>query len=235
MIYFAHRGANTRRVQNTVSAFALAHAQGATHYELDVHLLKDGRLAVHHDYSLVSTTGQDVQLGTLTSRDLTRYPLINPFTPQRETIPLLEEILPIILPGMKEVNIELKNDQNKYPGIEQVLLTALQQYPGLTSKVLISSFDYDALRRVRMLDAQIRIGLLTRQFDVQKALDIHAQSVHINHIRLTSHVITDCHQNGLKVYCYTVNDPALAVELAARGVDGIFTDDITAFSTKNPT
>ena len=50
MIYFSHRGANTKRVQNTVEAFALAHAQGATHYELDVHLLKDGALAVHHDY-----------------------------------------------------------------------------------------------------------------------------------------------------------------------------------------
>ena len=62
MIYFAHRGANTQRVENTVSAFALAQKQGVTHYELDVHLLKDGQLAVHHDYSLLRTTGVDVKL-----------------------------------------------------------------------------------------------------------------------------------------------------------------------------
>ena len=55
MIYLAHRGANTQRVQNTVEAFALAQTQGAQYYELDVHLLQDGQLAVHHDYSLQQT------------------------------------------------------------------------------------------------------------------------------------------------------------------------------------
>ena len=72
MIYFSHRGANTQRVQNTVAAFALAHAQGARHFELDVHLLKDGSLAVHHDYSLAGTAGVDVALKNLTAADLKR-------------------------------------------------------------------------------------------------------------------------------------------------------------------
>ncbi len=229
MIYFAHRGANTRRVQNTVEAFALARAQGAACYELDVHLLQDGQLAVHHDYSLLNTTGIDVPLSTLTSSALKNYPLKNPFATGTAVIPLLQEVLPVILHGLELLNIELKNDHNIYPGIEKHLLTFLQGYPQLTSKILFSSFDYESLVRLRALAPQARIGLLTRQFDVQQALKLGAESVHINHIRFTPGIAQSCRENHLKLYCYTVNEVPLAKRLADQGVDGIFTDDITIF------
>lgn len=229
MIYFAHRGTNTKRVQNTVESFALAQAQGATHYELDVHLLKDGQLAVHHDYSLLSTSGTDVQLKDLTSADLAKYPLVNSFTSNQVTVPLLQEVLPVILPGMELLNIELKNDNNVYPGIETTLFSFLKDYTQLHGKILFSSFDYETLRRIRMIAPQARIGLLTRQFEIQKTLDLQVESVHINYIRLTPQIIQICHAHNLKVYCYTVNDQTLAMQLSAQGVDGIFTDDVTIF------
>ena len=229
MIYFAHRGANTQRVQNTVAAFALAQQQGATHYELDVHLLTDGQLAIHHDYTLLQTTGHDVMLKDLSSTDLIDYPLTNRFSADKVTIPLLREVLPVISPGLELLNIELKNDGNCYPGIEKRLLSFLQDYPHLTHKILFSSFNYDTLQRLRALCPQARIGLLTRQFEVQKALDLGAESVHINHIRFTPQIADICRANQLKVYCYTVNEVQLARQLAAQGVAGIFTDDITVF------
>lgn len=80
MIYFAHRGASAQMVQNTLPAFALAREEGATHYELDVHLTKDGFLVVHHDYTLANTAGADVHLADLTLADLKNYPLKNPLT-----------------------------------------------------------------------------------------------------------------------------------------------------------
>lgn len=230
MIYFSHRGANTKRVQNTVEAFALAQAQGATYYELDVHLLQDGQLAVHHDYSLLSTTGKDVLLKNLTSQDLTKYPLINPFTSHAVFVPLLQDVLPVIVPGISLLNIELKNDDNRYPGLEAAVLSFLKQYPQLAGKVLFSSFDYDTLARLRALAPQARIGLLTRKFDVQQALALQAESVHINHIRFTPQIAQACHAHHLKLYCYTVNDIALAQQLASQGIDGIFTDDVTRFN-----
>jgi len=229
MIYFAHRGANTHCVENTVSAFALAQKQGATHHELDVHLLKDGQLAVHHDYSLIRTAGVDIVLENLASTDLIKYPLINPFSKEVVKIPLLQKVLPVILPNLKLLNVELKNDGNISPGIEEKLLSLLQLYPQLKNKVLISSFDYDSLVRVRALAPQMRIGILTRQFDIEKALALRAESIHINHIRFKPEMAQSCHQNNLKIYCYTVTDKPLALQLATQGVDGIFTNDITLF------
>ncbi len=227
MIYFSHRGANTRRVQNTTEAFALAHEQGARCFELDVHLLKDGALAVHHDYSLLSTAGVDVQLKDLTAQDLKKYPLQNPFTQNTVYVPLLNEILPIITPGVKLLNIELKNDSNIYPGLEEAVLKAVPAE--LLPKILFSSFDYATLKRLRALAPQARIGQLTRAFNVQETLNIKAESVHINHTRFTPELAQTCHANNLKVYCYTVNDKALCAQLAARGADGIFTDKIADY------
>lgn len=227
MIYFSHRGANTLRVQNTVDAFALAHAQGARFFELDVHLLKDGQLAVHHDYSLLSTAGVDVKLKDLTAADLKNYPLKNPFTPCPVYVPLLPEILPHITLDLELLNIELKNDGNVYPGLEKILLNTLP--PKLRPRVLFSSFDYPILQRLRALDPTARIGQLTRCFNVQEALSLKAQSVHINHTRFTPQIAQTCHAHNLKIYCYTVNEKTLADRLAAQGADGIFTDKIADF------
>ncbi len=227
MIYFSHRGANTQRVQNTPEAFALAHAQGARYFELDVHLLKDGALAIHHDYSLLSTAGVDVQLKDLTAADLKKYPLQNQFTSQAVYVPLLEEILSLITPGLVLLNIELKNDDNYYPGLEKILLEKLPIK--LLPRILFSSFDYSTLQRLRALAPQVRIGQLTRCFNVQDALNVRAESVHTNYTRFTQQMAQICHKNGLKVYCYTVNDKELASRLATQGADGIFTDKIADF------
>jgi len=226
MIYFAHRGLSALRVQNTVESFALAREKGARCYELDVHLLKDGALAVHHDYTLLGTTGADVKLADLTTQDLKKYPLRNRFTGTALYVPLLEEIIPLILPGLEILNIEIKNDNNVYPGLENVLLKRLETWPQLAPKILFSGFDQDSLARLRALNKNARIGLLTRAFDVSKALALGAESVHINQIRLTQDIVRICHQNKLKVYVYTVNTLPDKERVEKMGADGIFTDEV---------
>ncbi len=230
MIYFAHRGASQERVQNTLSAFSRARELGATRYELDVHLSKDGALLVHHDYSLLSTAGKDALLGALDVADLKKYPLVNRLTKESVFVPQLQEVLPVVRPQLSCLNIELKNDNNRYPGLETAILSCLHQAaPDILPKTLFSGFDYNTLVRLRKLDKNARIGLLTRFFDVSKALALGAESVHMNYTRFTPQIAQACHENGLKIYLYTVNDPLLATHLAEAGADGIFTDCIGAF------
>ena len=229
MIYFAHRGASAKRVQNTLAAFSLARREGAVCYELDVHLLADGQLAVHHDYSLAATAGKEEELAHLKTADLAGYPLHNPFSADFVSVPLLTQVLPIVWPELSCLNIELKNDENRYPGIEQAVLSVVQQQSHGMEKVLFSSFDYSTLQRLRSLAPQARIGWLTRKFELEKAQQIGAESVHINQTRFAPELISLCHANGLKVFVYTVNDQATAQHLAQQGADGIFTDCIDLF------
>lgn len=233
MIYFAHRGASAQMVQNTLPAFALARQEGATCYELDVHLTKDGFLVVHHDYTLADTAGENVRLADVTLSDLKNYPLKNPFNGVPVYVPALKDVLPVIEEEMSLLNIELKNDGNRYPGIERHTLQVMNWYsPEVLPKTLFSSFDYDTLARLRELNKNARIGLLTRSFDVSQALSLGAESVHLNYTRFTPEIARVCHENNLKVYLYTVNDPALAQKLEAEGADGIFTDRIGLFGGK---
>ena len=218
MIIFAHRGASVQAPANSKEAFALARQQGATCYELDVHLTRDNRLVVQHDYQVGRTER--------TVRDFT-YPQLQLFCKEQglKCPDVLEEILPLVRPQLTCLNIELKNDDNVYPGIEQVLVEVLNKCaPDLLSKILFSSFDFDTLLRLRKLFPRAQIGLLTRAFDPNQARQLNAYSVHINQTRVTPQMVQACHQENRRVFVYTVNTKEQQERLVQMGVDGIFTD-----------
>ncbi len=106
---YAHRGLHDKDAgipENSLIAFRRAadHGFGA---ELDVHLLRDGSLAVFHDFNLQRMCGADVLIETLTAEELKRYTLLG----TEEHIPMLDEVL-AIFEGKTPLIIELKVDNN---------------------------------------------------------------------------------------------------------------------------
>ncbi len=90
---YAHRGLHDPAQgvpENSMAAFRRARAFQCG-IELDVHLTKDGRLAVIHDKSLLRTAGADVIVEQLTVPQLKSYRLEG----TQEKIPLLEEVLEV--------------------------------------------------------------------------------------------------------------------------------------------
>ena len=88
-----------------MSAFraALEHGYGI---ELDVHLMKDGNLAVIHDSSLKRTAGVDVKIEELTLAELDQYRLSN-----GEKIPLFRDVLELYQ-GKAPLIVEVKEAKN---------------------------------------------------------------------------------------------------------------------------
>lgn len=219
MIYFAHRGASALAPANSVEAFIYARKQGATCYELDVHLTQDKKLVVQHDYELGNTARKIKEFD---------YANLQNFCKQNNLMcpVVLEEIFPVVRQDLACLNIELKNDDNVYPGIEQTLLDVVSSHaPDLQNNILFSSFDYPTLQRLRTLAPGAKIGLLTRLFDPEQVRALQACSVHINQTRVTREIVQACHAEGRKVFVYTVNDKAAEAHLALLGIDGIFTDN----------
>ena len=67
---YAHRGLHGDGVpENSMAAFKAA-LEGGYGIELDIHLMKDGKLAVIHDASLKRTAGADITIEELTEEDL---------------------------------------------------------------------------------------------------------------------------------------------------------------------
>ena len=107
MLIIAHRGASAYFKENTIAAFKGALALGAKYFETDVQFSKDGQLVIYHDY-ILKETKQPIK--TLTAAQLARY-----------DVPLLSDVLAVL---GKEINLnlEIKNDNNIYPAIEEKLI-----------------------------------------------------------------------------------------------------------------
>lgn len=104
---YAHRGLHDEALpENSMAAFraALEHGYGI---ELDIHLIKDGSLAVMHDTNLKRTTGCDGKITDLTAADLKNYHLGG----TEETIPTFRQVLDLF-DGKAPLIIELKADNN---------------------------------------------------------------------------------------------------------------------------
>ena len=91
------------------------------------------------------------------------------------------------------------------------------------------------LQRLHKIAPAAKIGLLTREFEPQKARNINAYSVHMNKTRITKEIVDLCHAENRKVFVYTVNDQYTARSLERIGVDGIFTDDPALFLPQRKT
>ena len=101
--YYAHRGLhNAERPENSMAAFRAALEKGYG-IELDIHLLKDGNLAVIHDSLLNRTTGEAGRVEDLTTEALKHYHLEG----TQETIPEFMDVL-TLYNGKAPLIVELK-------------------------------------------------------------------------------------------------------------------------------
>jgi len=154
---YAHRGYHHKPTvpENSMAAFrqAVERGWGA---ELDVHLMKDGNLAVIHDSSLKRTAGADVEIEDLTKEDLPRYTLEE----SEEHIPLLEEVLALFC-GKAPLIIELKAARGNHAALSEAVAKLLDSYTG---DYCIESFDPRVVIWFRKNRPQVCRGQLAEDF-----------------------------------------------------------------------
>lgn len=124
--------------------------------ELDVHLMKDGQLAVIHDASLKRTADADVQIEDLTAEDLRRYQLEE----SEEHIPLLQEVLELYR-GQAPLIVELKPERGNYKALAAAAAELLEHYEGA---YCIESFDPRAVAWFRKHRPEVCRGQLSQNF-----------------------------------------------------------------------
>lgn len=132
---YAHRGYYEKDQsipENSMPGFARA-VENHFGVELDVHLTKDGRLAVLHDESLKRMCGREVTLSELNSGELKNYPLAG----TQYTVPLFEDVLRLI-DGKIPMIIEVKPYGGNIAALCERLCRELEGYTGV---YCIESFD----------------------------------------------------------------------------------------------
>ena len=153
---YAHRGLHGPGVpENSMVAFRAA-LDGGFGVELDVHLLKDGNLAVMHDSLLNRTTGRAGRLEDLTIGELKDYSLEG----TAETIPEFGEVLDLF-GGKAPLIIELKSADGNHAALTEAACKLLEGYPG---PFCMESFDPKCVAWLRKNRPDIIRGQLAENF-----------------------------------------------------------------------
>lgn len=153
---YAHRGLHGDGVpENSMAAFkaALDHGYGI---ELDIHLLKDGNLAVMHDSLLNRTTGEAGRIEDLTTEDLKNYHLGG----TNETIPEFMDVL-TLFHGKAPLIIELKPVDGNHAQLAGAACKMMETYQGV---FCMESFDPRCVAWLKKHRPDIIRGQLTENF-----------------------------------------------------------------------
>lgn len=138
---YAHRGLHGPGIpENSMHAFRNA-KQAGYGIELDVHITKDGSLAVIHDSALLRTTGLNGNVEDLACQDLSGCYLEGTL----ETIPVLEDVLNLF-DGAAPLIIELKPKGDNYSRLCSRVCRVLEHYDGA---FCLESFDPRCIRWLR--------------------------------------------------------------------------------------
>ena len=153
---YAHRGLHGGSLpENSMAAFRAA-LEGGYGIELDLHLTKDGNLAVIHDSLLKRTTGAAGHIEDLTTEDLKNYSLEG----TGETIPTFRQVLELF-GGKAPMIVELKPVGGNHAALAAEACRQLENYAGA---YCIESFDPRCLFWLKKHRPQIIRGQLSMNF-----------------------------------------------------------------------
>lgn len=206
---FAHRGSAGTHPENTMAAYIEAERVGAEGLEIDVHFTKDNRLAVIHDDTVDRTTNGSGRVRDHTLAELQKLDAGSWFSSEfhQEKILSLEEVLEWIQKNNMILNIELKYAALDYVDFEKKVIQAVEAYE-LVDRVIISSYNHYALKKVKELNPQIECGILymARLYEPwDYAQTFGAESLHAYAPATDAELIKRATEKNMPVRVYTVN------------------------------
>ena len=252
----AHRGAPVRDTrdasrtdgsggENTLPAFARAAALGLD-VETDVRASADGVAVLHHDPVLARTTGDLRAVGVVAWRELARLRVGGGAPLAR-----LDELLDA-LPGV-QVNVDVKDRAGIAATVSAVRRAGVSRRR--TGRVTVASFSsWRAVRVRRALghavgwsatppeiaalvaasrtapDGRARPAARALAATVARQLDAIQVPVRLLAGAHGQTLIDCCHDLGVQVHVWTVDEPSEIRALFDRGVDAVISDDAEALA-----
>jgi glycerophosphoryl diester phosphodiesterase len=242
-LVIGHRGYSSFAPENTLPAFDLALQAGVDLVEFDYRQTADRQLVVLHDADLDRTTdarlrwgGRHIRVETKTAEEIRSLDAGGWFDPKYAglRVPLVTEALDLIQPRAVPLLERKSGDAES--------TVRLLESMRLVGRVIVQSFDWSFLRELHERLPQQRLGALgplSGLPGVKKAPGVFGQltgrwlkalrktgaSVVVWNKQVSQPAVRQAHEQGLKVWVYTVNRPELAAKLLEIGVDGIITNN----------
>ena len=163
---WAHRGCSMMNPENTLLAFKkAAELEGITGIEFDVQLTKDNEIVVINDERVDRTTDGTGYVQEYTLNELKQLFIAGDDEIHR--IPTLRETFELLAPYCKgkglHLNIELKNSEIRYEGMEQRVIDMVSEF-NLEDYVVYSSFNHDSIGLIKQIKADAEVAYLAGDY-----------------------------------------------------------------------
>ena len=221
ILNIGHRGAKGHVAENTIASIKKAIELGADGIEIDVFRCLTGEIVLFHDKTLDNLSNGT---GYIEEKSLSELKELN-ILGSKHSIPTLEEVIKSI---GKEVflNIELKGPDTSKGSLEMVNKYVKSGKIKL-SNILFSSFNWKELSKLRSLDSNVKIALITGEDPLEAispALSLNAIAINPNYKKLNKDNVQKIFSSGLKIYTWTVNNKLDIIKVKSLKVNGIITD-----------
>ena len=121
------------------------------------------------------------------------------------------------------LNIEIKNNGNMKETVRQTV--ELIQLYEIDDSCYVTSFSYAALKQVKSLDPSIKTGLIANVATTTAMTQLkYIDAMSMNYIFVNQTVVNAAHQNGKRIFVWTVDRKGDMQQMIALGVDNIITN-----------
>jgi glycerophosphoryl diester phosphodiesterase len=213
-IAIAHRGDPVRERENTLPAFAAAAALGADMVELDLRRTRDGEIVVLHDQTLERLWALDASVG-----DLDRFEVA--------ALGAGDVRIPHLREALAHVTLPLMIDFTRREVVPGAL--AAVQEAGALGRALFVTGNVAALRMLRELSAQARLGLTwTEGTEPPLALlaELGAEYWNPMFAFVTPQGVDRVHAAGRSVSTWTVDTEPDMARMVEAGVDAVVSNQV---------
>ncbi|MGO4957708.1 glycerophosphodiester phosphodiesterase [Luteococcus sp. Sow4_B9] len=225
---WAHRGASAVAPENTMSAFRKAIELGADGIEIDVQRAADGTIVVIHDETLDRTTNGTGRIVETRWEDMAGLDA-SAGDPAfaGEPLPRLTDVLELLAPTQLVLNIELKDGNEPYPGMD-AQVAELVRAAGMTDRVVLSSFNHVQFAGSAELGLPRGLLYVEPLWAAEKyAAAFGAQAVHPDFRTLAEPGLLERFRaEGIAVHVWTVNEREHLEQVFRLGVDAVITDEV---------
>jgi glycerophosphoryl diester phosphodiesterase len=216
MKILGHRGAKGEIAENTLKSIQHAITAGVGAIEIDVHLTKDGKLAVIHDDSVDRTTNGIGKIIDLTMDELKKLD-----AGEGQTIPTLQEVIDLIKDHPITFFIEVKALK-----CEELIVKHIED-SGIENRTIVKSFIHRIPQKVKELNPKIKTACLMYGLPIDPVAIIKAcngDGISISAQTIDKELVKKCHDAGLTVTTWNINDEKLLPYFQDMGVDFAGTD-----------
>jgi len=229
-----HRGESYTAPENTLAAANLAWKNHVPAVECDIHLTKDKRIILMHDYTTKRTTGVDLKISETNSDELRKLDAGSwkDKAYAGERIPFLEESIAGI-PAKGKLVVEIKCGPEILPYLSKIIADS-----GKAKQIELIGFDFETMVEVKKVMPKILNFWLTgtkKNADTgawlpnDLALVDKVKAGGLDGIDAHSAGVTKAFADalkaaGLKLYVWTVDDPVEAKRMKDLGADALTTN-----------